>query len=108
MTNKERLVDLLARAKRSMWGQVGLTSELARNIYVAEYLLANGVTVQEWHPASEPPKAEENPVLGDFYGIVNPAWYHANTQEWETPSGAILAPKHWMPMPQPPKKEEEL
>ena len=25
----------------------------------AEYLIANGVTVQEWIPASEPPKTEK-------------------------------------------------
>lgn len=43
---KEKLVELIAKAKRSMWGKSGLSCELARNMYLAESLIANGVTVQ--------------------------------------------------------------
>jgi hypothetical protein len=42
---REKLVELIARAKRTMWGKNGLSSELARNHYMAEQLIANGVTI---------------------------------------------------------------
>jgi hypothetical protein len=42
---REKLVELIARAKRSMWGKNGLSSELARNHYMAEQLITNGVTI---------------------------------------------------------------
>ena len=44
---KEKLAELIAKAKRSMWGKSGLSSELARNMYLAETLIAHGVMVQE-------------------------------------------------------------
>ena len=44
---KEKLVELIAKAKRSMYGKSGLSCELARNMYLAENLIANGVTLQE-------------------------------------------------------------
>lgn len=63
-------------------------------------------SAQEWHPAVEPPNAMENPVLGDFCGIVCPVWYHAHSQEWETYGGMRETPRQWTKMPKPPKGVE--
>lgn len=70
-----------------------------------DYLIANGVTVQEWISVEERlPKMDENPVLAVFCGIVNPAWCHG--AKWELPSGFITKEiTHWMPLPEPPKGE---
>ena len=38
---------MIANAKRSMWGKNGLSCELERNMYLAESLIAHGVTVQK-------------------------------------------------------------
>ena len=40
------LSELIHGIKLSMWGKSGLSSELARNMYLAESLIAHGVTVQ--------------------------------------------------------------
>lgn len=50
MNNEElnqRMVELIAKAKLSMRGKSGLSSDLARNYYIAEALIANGVTIRE-------------------------------------------------------------
>lgn len=43
MSTIEKLAELIGKAKRSMWGKNGLSSDLARNTYIAEYLIGNGV-----------------------------------------------------------------
>ena len=43
---RDKLIALIAKAKRSMWGKSGLSCELARNSYLAEYLIANGVRLE--------------------------------------------------------------
>ena len=43
---RERLIELLKKAKSAMKKE-NLSCDLARNIFVAEYLIANGVTVKE-------------------------------------------------------------
>ena len=79
---------------------------------VADYLLANGVTVQEWIPASEPPKKYR-----DEYGELIPflvceedtdypfrAMYDGKT--WGDGIFAIPV-KWWMHLPAPPKEMDE-
>ena len=77
---------------------------------VADYLLDNGVTVQEWIPASEPPKkyrdeyGELIPFLVCVEGTDYPfrAMYDGKT--WG--DGIFAVPvKWWMPLPNPPKGE---
>ena len=78
---------------------------------VADYLLANGVTVQEWIPASEPPKkyrdeyGELIPFLVCAEGTDYPfrAMYDGKT--WGDGIFAIHV-KWWMHIPAPPKEKE--
>jgi hypothetical protein len=39
---RDRLVELYAKAKRNMWGRI-FHSDLERNMYIADYLIANDV-----------------------------------------------------------------
>ena len=78
---------------------------------VADYLLANGVTVQEWITASEPPKkyrdeyGELIPFLVCEEGTDYPfrAMYDGKT--WGDGIFAIPV-KWWMHLPAPPKEKE--
>lgn len=47
MDAREKLVELIHKAKLSMRGKNGLSNEKAQNSYIADYLIDNGVTVQE-------------------------------------------------------------
>lgn len=92
---------------------------LSRVVFTADFLLSNGVTIQEWIPVSEPPK--EN---GRYYvhvkmhdisyvkiatfskesvaGLHDNCWY-----EYDSDVGfyEVTDVTHWMPLPAPPKGE---
>ena len=83
----------------------------------ADWLIAHGVTVQEWISVKDRLPSDEKPVLA-YYGFMHkenggtalrytgtlsyfcfdhqPHWQHEST-------GLIVT--HWMPLPQPPKGE---
>ena len=111
MDAKKKLAVLIAKAKRSMWGQNGLSCELARNMYLAEIfaerLIDNGVTVQEWISASEPPKDTYEYWIaykagGDYFYSTGyfdgKCWRSAITHKQ-------IPVTHWQHLPQPPKGE---
>ncbi len=75
-------------------------------VTISDYLVANGVTIQEWIPVSERLPEDwcpvlvmvrevEMPLLGSYRENV---WFH---EKWNTTfiNGAVT---HWMPMPPPP------
>ena len=76
----------------------------------ADYLVAHGVTVQEWIPASEPPKEYR-----DEYGELIP--FLVCEEDTDYPFRAMydgktwgdgifeINVKWWLPLPQPPKGE---
>ena len=70
---------------------------------VADYLLDNGVTVQEWIPVTERlPEDSDNVLVCHKNGLVTTnAWLGANW--WFKNERNPIT--HWMPMPQPPKGE---
>lgn len=119
------LAELIHGIKLSMWGKSGLSSELARNMYIAESLIANGVTVQEW--------ISVNDRLPEFATYHNTRWdkstdsirvlcacvqadgkkmvkegyckvYSDGFVHWKIP-GTIHSVTHWQYLPQPPKGE---
>ena len=108
---REKLIELIQAAKSKklydfLFGNIDDAIDIkSEEEYIADHLIANGVTIQRWIPVTERlPKPEENPVLAVHCGIVNPAWYHRG--EWEFPS--LFTTKHvthWMPLPDPPKGE---
>ena len=87
---------------------------------VADHLIMNGVTVQEWIPASEPPKKITNKVIvlckngyrgfghyEDYKGVRT--WYNLESgkpfTDWDLEDCESYEVTHWMPIPHPPKGE---
>ena len=119
MDVREKLVELLKsvlpnfRSNMAYWGE--------KPIYeFADCLLANSVTVQEWIPASEPPKKITNKVIvlckngyrgfghyEDYKG--KQTWYNLESgkpfTDWDLEDCESYEVTHWQPLPQPPKGE---
>ena len=94
MDVREKLVELIESAR--YWGSN--TSE-----EIAENLISNGVTVQEWKPISEPPKEKGTYlVCTDNGGVLLGHWYGT---DWNAGGGAKKHLAYWMEKPQPPKGE---
>lgn len=77
----------------------------------ADHLIDNGVTIQRWIPANEPPKKyrDEYGELISFlvceYGTEEPFRAFYDGREWGDGYFEITV-THWMPLPEPPKEEE--
>ena len=101
MDNREYLVSMIQRA-------VGGTSRYWAGL-IADYLLAHGVTVQEWHPVSERmpenfvsvlgymTDAEPFPPVRECYTVGDGFYFPA--------LGEVHPVSHWREIPQPPKGE---
>ena len=87
----------------------------------ADYFISNGVTVQEWIPASEPPKKITNKVIvlckngyrgfghyEDYKG--NQTWYNLESckpfTDWDLEDCESYKVTHWMYLPQPPNEDK--
>ena len=76
--------------------------------YFADYLIAHGVTVQEWISVNDRLPEDYSPVLvyksrhSESYGNMGTAYYW-NQSRWMGCIGETVT--HWMPLPQPPKGE---
>ena len=105
MDVREKLLDLIIDAKRTD-PETGSFAE-----YLADHLIANGVTVQEWISVYD-----ELPEVGGYVVCIakrNPfsrfmpmvarieknGWVNPITEQY------ISEVTHWLPMPNPPKTE---
>ena len=96
---RDRLIELLVRVP---CGYDGAGAD-----GIADHLLANGVTVQEWISVNE----QEEPTENGTY-LCHGYWFGSRRKqtetaeffgEWNIANNFILT--HWMPLPQPPKGE---
>ena len=72
-------------------------------LVMADQMIANGVTVQEWKPISEPPKEKGTYlVCTDNGGVLLGHWYGT---AWNAGGGAKKHLAYWMEKPKPPKGE---
>jgi hypothetical protein len=102
MDDREKLSELL-KSTPDVW-MSDKSSEM-----LADHLIANGVTVQQWIPASEPPK-DDLPVLVTCGKGYRPfvARYDLVWNRWKV--SHTLKITHWQPLPstrdlpQPPKE----
>ena len=82
------------------------------------YIDANGVTVQEWISASEPPKKITNKVIvlckNGYIGYghyedykCKQTWYNLESgkpfTDWDLEDCESYEVTHWMPLPEPPE-----
>ena len=107
MDVREKLIDLIADAKRTD-PETGSFTE-----YLADYLISNGVTVQEWISVKDKlPKSK-----GQYIVAYHPCYWN-DVQEnticvgMDSFMGKTRWAKnkfqrvtHWMPLPEPPKGE---
>ena len=108
MDVREKLIDLIIDAKRTD-PEAGSFTE-----YLADYLINNGVTVQEWVSVDDmPPEPKHEFDERNWYlvalsnGVVKELAYEFNNNSvfgygWRETAYPVT---HWMPMPQPPKGE---
>ena len=77
---------------------------------VADYLLDNGVTVQEWISVEErlPDRTMPPHDVLVYHDLncgmfIDRAWYSHEKNKWSSAVGMNLKVTHWMPLPEPPK-----
>ena len=78
---------------------------------LADHLIANGVTVQEWIPASEPPETNGCYLVAgnlrwDGKPMAREAYWSGD--DWLSCDGKLYITRritHWMPLPSAPKGE---
>ena len=100
MDTKEKLVEILDRFVYDEWYGNG---------DIAEKLISNGVTVQEWISVNDrlPESGKEGVLIALRWGEVDIGW--CEDGRWssefinEYEEGEVT---HWMPIPQPPKGEK--
>ena len=98
MDVREKLVELLTNSP-----QLDVLDWTIGWEEAANYLIAHGVTVQEWKPISEPPKEKGTYlVCTDNGGVLLGHWYGT---AWNAGGGAKKHLAYWMEKPQPPKGE---
>ena len=124
MSDREKLIELFneceqIRATSDRDKLVELMKPVLNNKYLdksnwidfmAEWLVANGVTVQKWIPVTErlPEAGKTVLVYGNRGGTYTaylehggeyPLWHKLNSKSH------YCNPTHWMPLPEPPKEE---
>ena len=98
---REKLVELIRDS----------TLDFPLACYIADHLIANGVTVQEWIPVSEPPKEgrRDNGEMINY--LVYVPEYGVDIGNYGEPAkcwlcmGLPCKPTHWAHLPTPPKGE---
>ena len=104
MDVREKLVDLIIDAKRTD-PETGSFAE-----YLADHLISNGVTVQEWISVKDRlPEEKVNCIVhykhaycdNDDYWAIGICFYDGEKFQL----GPAYKVTHWMPMPNPPKGE---
>ena len=91
MPDREKLIELLS--------QVQYLGGLEEKI--ADHLIANGVTVQQWIPVTKRLPEDEEEVLVTDGGSAEMCTYFSRSG-WCNEIWCI--PSHWMPLPEPPKE----
>jgi hypothetical protein len=116
MDVREKLVELIRKAKAAMKKE-NPACDIEREYFIAESLISNGVTVQEWISVKDrlPNPDEAVLVLAEYLYIKTnyyEVWSLFKCQSgeiiWVDKSGEghnLTEVTHWMPLPEPPKGE---
>lgn len=82
MTDREKLVELIKSAKAAMRGKE-FTCNLEREYFMAEYLIANGVTVM---------KPQKLLTVEEATGTLDIVWFEQKHLDTTYPCDAVIAP----------------
>lgn len=94
MTDREKLIEIL---KVPIYPH----EQADQAEVVADYLLDNGVTVQQWIPVKDGlPSKEDADRKGNVQVVFNG---YVTTWKWDLIS-RVREITHWMPLPEPPKE----
>ena len=85
---RERLIELLKKAKAAMKKE-NLSCDIARNMFVAEYLIANGVIV---------PPCKVGDTVYEIEYDLNSGWWEAHPLETEVKAVCILTENDYYPL----------
>lgn len=104
MDVRKKLIDLIIDAKRTD-PEVGSFTE-----YLADCLINNGVTVQEWVDVKDRLPEESGMYIvtandGHAHRVSFVKWQKKNRMWNLNGARSYWRVTHWMPMPQPPKGE---
>lgn len=106
---REKLVELIRVRYRESSVNDPIDYRIPKEIAekIADHLIANGVTVQEWIPVNEPPKEGDIVLCYMEFGEQRMAQWDESENCW---AGQLIdyhkeQVTHWMPLPQPPKGE---
>lgn len=128
MTDRDRLIELICdKLKDDACISHCNYPPCSQCMYIADYLIANGVTVNEWLPVSDPPK-EDGEYLAfysngkyswqavckfttnlekihefDFAGCNRPGWYK---YDGEYGYYEFTSVTHWRPLPKNPTEDK--
>ena len=105
MDVREKLVELLQDENNPVWRWFPNNMAMMQ---LADYLISNGVTVQEWISVKDglPKNGKEGVLIALRWGEVDIGW--CEDGRWDSEfvneyeDGEVT---HWMPLPQPPKGE---
>ena len=107
MDVREKLIDLFQDCNNPSWNWFPDNAEMLKLI---DYLIANGVTVQEWVSINDRlPEEKVNCIVhyqhaycdNDDYWAIGFCFYDGEKFRIDL----LYKVTHWMPMPQPPKGE---
>ena len=107
MDVREKLVELLQDGNNPVWGWFPNNVTM---VQLADYLIANGVTVQEWISVDERLPEEKADCIvhykhaycnNDDYWAIGVCFYDGEKFRIDLSYKVT----HWMPIPQPPKGE---
>lgn len=115
MDVREKLVELITDKENDLVRKIAWLSDSCRIKEVANHLIANGVTVQEWYSADDPPKEDGTYIVQTETGAVCTARYYApmtipakSWRPYESKRDGMWQSNRkvvkWMPMPEPPKE----
>ena len=105
MTDREKLIELIVDVENQLYEAYPYTTDQFRIEQTADYLIANGVTVQQWIPATErlPEEGVTVAVLTKSGGRMLMRYNH-RFHRWQCNNSRTTV-THWMPLPEPPKEE---
>ena len=110
---REKLIEVLCSVKYGNGSLIGNNFQKGFIEKIVDHLIANGVTVQQWIPVTEPPKENGYYLCVLCVSAVNQRKeYRRVILFWEDNVWIDMAnsfrtrkPLYWMPLPEPPKGE---